>query len=119
MLNVETLKDIAQSQLIVHGNKKLFIRDNTANLEKFSLLAGESSDIAFFECVMKDESCIDENGLEVLIERLNDHDDHDVIFCSDDDSVIAGFQLGFKSCDEGFIETIDSNELAQPTIIVG
>jgi len=116
MLNVEKLKDIVQSQLIVHSNKKLFIRDNSSNLKGFSLLAGETSDIVFFECVMKDESCIDEHSLEALIERLNDLDDRSKVFCSDDDLVISGFQLGLKS-HEGFIETINSNELVQPTII--
>ena len=116
-MNVETLLDIVESQLILHGNKRLFIYRESRPLETFSLLAGESSDAPIFECATKHDTSIEEHSLAVLAERLADIDDQALICCSDDQAILTGFSVGFQSLEDGYIETINSTEVLQPTIL--
>ncbi|GEA09166.1 hypothetical protein KUL42_39270 [Alteromonas sp. KUL42] len=117
ILTVETLEDIVQSQIVLYGNRRLFIRNKGEHAKSFSLLAGECSVAPFFDCTGKYEADMGEHSLFVLAERLKSLNVEDEIFCSDDEVVIRGFQLGFTDEDEGFIETINSSEVVQPTLV--
>lgn len=114
-LTVEKLLDIVYSQILLHGNRRLFIRRQDEFAESFNILVGEHSPNSIFECVGKYDSVFGEHCLSTLADRLEEFEAEVEIFCSDDERVLRGFQLGFISKEEGFTETINSSEFAQPT----
>lgn len=102
-LTVEQLHDIVESQLCVHGNQSLvFIPSASApNVEAPDLLVGKTTVIGRSESV----------NLAMVAERLSKMNDSAVIQSSNKASLESGFLIGFKTKIDGFVETINSNEL--------
>lgn len=114
-LTVGQLVDVVSSQLCIYGNKAIFLKADIEHNKSFLLFSGAGTDNQILECVNYGDQCPDDGGLTSLLERLNELDESEVIYCSDDEQIKRGFTLGFKSSDDGFIETINSSELIQPT----
>lgn len=112
-MTVEQLEDIVQSQLCVHGNNPLFLRNNLGQ-DSFQLFVGGKS---ILECVPYDETDKEEYGLQVLANRLTGLDSAAPILCSNEQIQAKGFQIGYLSVEDGFVETINSTELLGVTII--
>lgn len=117
VLTVEKLQDIVESQLCIYGNRALFLKVELESYTTFQLFAGDSTQYPVLECVSHDEQCLDDGGLEALSERLIQLDGAAIIYCSDDNQFNNQFSVGFKSSIDGFVETINSSELIQPTIV--
>jgi hypothetical protein len=113
ILTVGTLRDVVDSQLCLYGNRALFEPNNT-----FILFAGDGTEHPIIECVSHDEQCDGDGGLEALFERLKGIEDSEIIYCSNDNQIKGQFSLGFKSSVDGFVETINSKELIQPTVVI-
>ena len=110
-MTVEQLDAVVQSQLCVHGNKALFVR-GMQNHESFHLVVGNTS---ILDCVAYDESDEQEFGLGNLARRLEGLDETGEILCSSERHQVNGFQIGFRSEYDGFVETINATELLKGT----
>ena len=109
-MTVAGLVDIVQSQLALYGDKALFIRSNI-EAEEFQLFVGNAP---ILECVNYGDVSVEEHGLSVLAETLDSLHGEEHVICSCETIQKSCFVIGFRS-DEGFIETIHSNELVQLT----
>ena len=118
ILTVENLIEIVDSQRCLYGNKTLFIKPIREHQIEFQLFAGSSSNNPILECFKYGDSCNGSSGLDVLYERLIELDGSEIIYCSDDSQFENGFVIGFKSSTDGFVETINSAELINPTIVL-
>ena len=112
-LTVADVLDIVQSQICIYGNQALFLEVEPDN-HSFDLFAGEESQEPILECVSYDERCDMDGGLAAFAERLEEFDQDLIIYCSDDAQIATGFRIGFKG-EDGFVETITSEEMSQPT----
>lgn len=109
-MTVSDLVDIVSSQLALHGNRKLFVMPEPSWNSVFELYAGENPII---DCMSDDDSSIASESLEAMLENLAQIDESALVRCSD--SAPAAFQIGFKSTEDGFIETVSSQELVRDT----
>ena len=115
-LTVESLLDVVESQLCVHGNRALFVKDIERMDNGFMLFAGEGAVSPFFECVGLGDAELTEHGLNVLRGALRGLKGSDLVICFEAGRVQGGFEIGFRA--EGrFISTIDSDELAKPLAV--
>jgi hypothetical protein len=113
------LTDIVSSQICLHGNQALFVKAGVELFDSFQLFSGSSVEHPILDCFNYQDRCTDEGSLESLLSKLVHLDQNDIVYCSDDAQVAKGFQIGFRSTCDGFIETINSKELAQPTFVEG
>lgn len=127
MLTVEGLIDIVDSQLCLHGNRGLFIKDvgeyYVDRIVEFQLFAGSGTNEPILDCCKYGDRCYGDGGLDALYHRLMEiyrkpFGYSEIIHCSDDRQFINGFSIGFQSQIDGFVETLNSSELIQPTIVV-
>jgi hypothetical protein len=113
-LTVEQLNDVIQSQLCLYGNLPLVVSPNGDAPEFFELFVGEDS---LLECVCAQDS-IEEYGLEAVAERLSKMNDNAIILSSHNTPFDSGFRIGIKTKEDGFVTTIFSKELIQPTKVL-
>ena len=109
-MNVEALRDILGSQYIVFDNKALLVQGEGA--EPVHLFAG---DALIASCLNYEEADIDEVSIKSVLGALRDLDPETPILCSSEERLQRGFQIGFRSKEEGFVETINSTELVEHT----
>jgi hypothetical protein len=109
-MTVANLADIVQSQLCLYGDKALFARVAIKS-EDFMLFVGTEP---ILECVNYIDSNKEDHGLKRLCSLLDLLDDDEQIICSSEYIQQHGFTIGFRT-DEGFIQTLNSNELVQLT----
>lgn len=117
LLTVGQLTKIVDSQVCIYGNKALFLKVAIEHNETFQLFSGSSTEQPILECVSYGDHCVDDGGSQALLTRLLELDASEIIYCSDDTKINDGFSIGFKSSVDGFVETINSTELIQPTFV--
>lgn len=113
-LTVEALNDVIQSQLCIFGNLPLVVSTNGGAPEFFELFVGNDT---VLECVCVQDS-VEEYGLKAVGDRLAKMDDNAIIMSSDNTPFDAGFRIGIKTKTDGFVTTIFSHELIQPTKVL-
>jgi hypothetical protein len=112
---VSDLKDIIQSQLCVHGDHALYFRNREPDKPAFTLRANGKLvlDCEGFGVAIEN---IGEYGLKAVAARLDKIDEEVEITCGDEEIQMMGFDIGFVSKYEGFVQVIDSNELSDDFI---
>ena len=112
-MTVECLSGIVESQICIYGNKSLFVRSDDEVIP-FQLCVGDN---IILECVGYEDRCDEEGRLTPLSDILRELDASAAILCSSELIQKNGFQIGIRSSIDGFIETISSTELMEPTYV--
>jgi len=113
-MKVGQLASIVDSQLGLYGDKALFIR-GPADVEEFQLFVDNDP---ILECYGYYEAEKEVSGLLVLSQLLVNLDHAGEVLCSCEKIQAGGFQIGFRTESEDFVETINSKELCELTNVL-